>query len=127
MRDIDKTKAQLTNELRELRKRIAELEISEAERKQLKKKIIKYVELDQLKSNLISTVSHELRTPLASIKGYTTMMLDYDHRLQHSEKRQYLHSIDRATNRLTKLIEHLLDTSMLEAGLLRLEKKPISI
>jgi len=78
--------------------------------------------LDRLKSQLLSTVSHELRTPLATIKGYATMLLDYDQRLAGDEKREYLGSVDRATDRLTELIDHLLDMSRLESGQMRIER-----
>ncbi len=84
-------------------------------------------EVDRLKSQLLSAVSHELRTPLASIKGYSTMLLDYDRRLRRDEKREYLESIDNATDRLTELIDHLLDMSRLEAGLFRLDIAPTRI
>ena len=97
------------------------------ERKRAKQKIFEYKELNKLKSNLLSTVSHELRTPLATIKGYATMLLDYDERLDHGEKREQMHSIERATDRLTELVSHLLDMSRLDAGLLKLEKTPTSI
>ncbi len=97
------------------------------ERKRAEKKVVEYEELDRLKSNLLSTISHELRTPLAIIKGYSTMLLDYDRRLRQDEKGQYLESIDRATDRLTELVDGLLDMSRLEAGLLKLNKQPTSI
>lgn len=97
------------------------------EHKQLETKMVEYEELDKLKTNLLSTVSHELRTPLAVIKGYSTMLLDYDRRLQESEKQQHLKSIDRATDRLTELVDHLLDMSRMDAGLMKLEKVPTNI
>jgi len=92
------------------------------ERKLLEKKMIEYEELNKLKSDLLATVSHELRTPLATIKGYSTMILDYDLRLGNKEKLGYLQSIDGATDRLTELVDHLLDMSRLGAGLLNLDK-----
>ncbi len=95
--------------------------------KHLETKMFEYEELDRLKSDLLSTVSHELRTPLATIKGYSTMLLDYDRRLKRDEKREYLSSIDRATDRLTELVDHLLDMSRLEAGLLQMKRRPTSI
>lgn len=97
------------------------------DRKRAERKMVEYEELNRLKSNLLSSVSHELRTPLAVIKGYSTMLLDYDRRLRPGEKGQYLESIDRATDRLTELVDCLLDMSRLEAGLLRLDKQPTSI
>jgi PAS domain S-box-containing protein len=97
------------------------------ERKYLERKVIEYEELSQMKSDLLATVSHELRTPLATIKGYATMILDYFSKLTSNETKEYLKSIDNSTDRLAKLVDNLLDTSRLEAGLLNLEKAPVSI
>jgi len=92
------------------------------ERKLAEAKMFEYEELNRLKGNLLSTVSHELRTPLSTIKGYSTMLIDYDRRLKREEKHDYLEAIDKATDRLTELVDHLLDMSRLDAGLLRLDK-----
>ena len=127
MKDKQKTKQQLIVELAEIRQHVDELEALEIERKRAEKRVIEYEELDNLKSNLLSTVSHELRTPLAIIKGYSTMLVDYDRRLGAREKKEHLQSIDRATDRLTELVDHLLDMSRLEAGLLKLDKRPTNI
>ena len=97
------------------------------ERKYLERKVIEYEELNKMKTDLLATVSHELRTPLATIKGYSTMMLDYFTRLNPNEKRDYLKSIDHSTDRLAMLVDNLLDTSRMEAGLLKLEKHATSI
>jgi PAS domain S-box-containing protein len=97
------------------------------ERKYLERKVIEYEELSKMKSDLLATVSHELRTPLATIKGYSTMMIDYFSKLTSHEKRDYLKSIDHSTDRLAILVDNLLDTSRMEAGLLKLEKAPTSI
>jgi two-component system cell cycle sensor histidine kinase/response regulator CckA len=84
-------------------------------------KVIEYRELDKLKTNLLSTVSHELRTPLASIKGYASMLLEYNNVLKAEQKRESLEAIDRSADRLTELIDHLLDMSRLDAGILGLD------
>lgn len=88
---------------------------------------LEYEQLARTRSEVLSLVSHELRTPLAAIKGYSTMLLDYEKRLKPSEKHDYLVSIDKSAERLTDLVNHLLDVSRLEAGLLTLEKAPSSI
>jgi len=75
-------------------------------------------ESDRLKSQLLSTVSHELHTPLAAIKGFATTLLDNGDKLEQSEKREFLEEIDAAADRLNGLINHLLDFSRLEAGML---------
>jgi PAS domain S-box-containing protein len=97
------------------------------ERKYLERKVIEYEELSKMKSDLLATVSHELRTPLATIKGYSTMILDYFSKLTSDETKEYLKSIDNSTDRLGKLVDNLLDTSRLEAGLLNLEKATVSL
>jgi len=97
------------------------------ERKYLERKVIEYEELSKMKGDLLATVSHELRTPLATIKGYSTMILDYHSRLGSDETMDYLKSIDNSADRLTKLVDNLLDTSRMEAGLLNLEKSPSNI
>jgi K+-sensing histidine kinase KdpD len=89
--------------------------------------VIEYEELSKMKSDLLATVSHELRTPLATIKGYSTMILDYFSKLTSDETKEYLKSIDNSTDRLAKLVDNLLETSRLEAGLLNLEKTPVSM
>jgi len=97
------------------------------ERKYLERKVIEYEVLNKMKSDLLAMVSHELRTPLATIKGYSTLILDYYSRLDSEETKDYLKSIDISTDRLAKLVDNLLDTSRMEAGLLKLEKSPVSM
>jgi K+-sensing histidine kinase KdpD len=97
------------------------------ERKKMAKQLIVYEELNKLKSDLLAKVSHELRSPLATIKGYSTMLLAYEHRLWHGEKHEYLKAIDDATDRLTHLVSQLLDMSRVETGLIQLYKSPTNI
>jgi len=73
-------------------------------------------ELDKLKSSLISTVSHELRTPLASIKGYTTTLLADDVEWDFQSQKEFLKIISDETDRLSALVNDLLDLSRIEAG-----------
>lgn len=79
------------------------------------------------KGDLLPTVLHELCTPLTAIKGYACLLLDCDYRLAHDEKLECLHSINSATDRLTELVENLLDMSRGQAGRLKLQKEPASI
>ncbi len=68
---------------------------------------IKYKESNQVKNSAISTFIHDLRTPIAAIKGYSTMMLDYFPALTAKEAKEYIQSIDNATDKLTELINNL--------------------
>ncbi|MBM4444468.1 MAG: PAS domain S-box protein [Chloroflexi bacterium] len=82
-------------------------------------------EADRLKTELLANVSHDLRTPLTSIKGYTTTILRHFDRLADAEKRDFLHEIEIASDRLTELIENLLQLSKLEAGGFHMQKEPV--
>jgi PAS domain S-box-containing protein len=84
-------------------------------------------EVDRLRTELLANVSHELRTPLASIKGFATMLIDYDKRLTAEEKREYLETIDKNTDRLVELIEQLLEMSRLGTGMLSIKKSPANV
>ncbi|HEB65087.1 MAG TPA: GAF domain-containing protein [Chloroflexi bacterium] len=82
-------------------------------------------ELDNIKSSLISTVSHELRTPLAAIKGYATTLLADDVHWEPEAQREFLTIISEETDRLSTLVNDLLDLSRVEAGSLKIE--PVNI
>ncbi|HLG69414.1 MAG TPA: ATP-binding protein, partial [Chloroflexota bacterium] len=71
-------------------------------------------ESDRLKSALISSVSHELKTPLAAIKASVTSLSDDGH--SADIRHELTDSINRETDRLTRLVSNLLDMSRLEAG-----------
>ncbi len=78
-------------------------------------------EMDQLKTQLLSTVSHELRTPLTSIRGQTTTLLDYADQITPKERQEALRIVDEEAARLDELIGHVLDMSRLETGKLSVE------
>jgi K+-sensing histidine kinase KdpD len=82
-------------------------------------------ESDRLKSALVSSVSHELKTPLAAIKASATALLTPGG--EAGVRRELAESIDRETDRLTRLVTNLLDMSRLEAGALRPELEWVSI
>ncbi len=84
-------------------------------------------DLDRMKSNLISTVSHELRTPLAAIKGYASTLLAEDVEWDSKSQREFLTIISNETDRLTSLVNNLLDLSRIEAGSLKLSLEKCNI
>jgi signal transduction histidine kinase len=84
-------------------------------------------ELDEMKSQLLSTVSHELRTPLASIKGFATTLLREDVEWDEASRHEFLSIIDKESDRLSELIGNLLDMSRIEAGTLRMEPEPTDL
>jgi PAS domain S-box-containing protein len=80
-------------------------------------------ELDRLKSDFVSMVSHELRSPLANLSAAIELMLDAsDHRTPSIEP---LHIARANAQRLTHLIENILNVSQIEAGQMRVQVEPI--
>jgi PAS domain S-box-containing protein len=82
-------------------------------------------ELDRLKSDFVSNVSHELRTPLTAIKGSVDNMLDGITGPMNEKQTRYLARIKSNADRLTRLINDLLDLSRIEAG--KIDLKPANL
>ena len=89
--------------------------------------ITKEVEADRAKSEFVSTVSHELRTPMTAIKGYTDLLHAGAAGKINAEQQRFLSIIKNNTERLTALINDLLDISRIETGRVRFEPKPLQI
>ena len=82
--------------------------------------------LDQLKSEFVSKVSHELRTPLTSIKGFTEILMSYDD-IDAKTRSEFLNIINEESERLTRLINDILDLSKIEAGKIEWQIQPVEI
>ena len=101
---------------RELEERVAERTTElETTNRRLEDANRKLTELDQLKSNFLSTVSHELRTPLTSIKAFAEILLDNQGEDQETQVR-FLEIINSESERLARLINDLLDLAKIESG-----------
>ena len=74
------------------------------------------VELNAAQSRFISNVSHELRTPLFNIKSYVETLYDLGDQLSEDEQREFLGVANAETDRLTRLVNDVLDLSRLESG-----------
>nr|WP_206753477.1 HAMP domain-containing sensor histidine kinase [Microcoleus sp. FACHB-831] len=77
--------------------------------------ITREVELNEAKSQFISNVSHELRTPLFNIKSFIETLHEFGEDLSESERREFLETANRETDRLTRLVNDVLDLSKLES------------
>ncbi len=77
--------------------------------------ITREVELNEAKSHFISNVSHELRTPLFNIKSFIETLHEYGEDLSQSERQEFLETANRETDRLTRLVNDVLDLSRLES------------
>ncbi|MFM2430250.1 MAG: hypothetical protein RLZZ511_1463, partial [Cyanobacteriota bacterium] len=78
--------------------------------------ITREAELNEAKGQFISNVSHELRTPLFNIKSFIETLYEYGDALEPSQQREFLETANRETDRLTRLVNDVLDLSRLESG-----------
>lgn len=82
-------------------------------------------EANRLKGELLSILAHEMRTPLASIKGYSTALLLEDAQWEPEKQREFLEIIDAECDNLSEIVRDLLESSIIDAGLLEIEKEPV--
>ena len=73
------------------------------------------VELNAAQSRFISNVSHELRTPLFNIKSYVETLHDLGDQLSEEDRKEFLAIANAETDRLTRLVNDVLDLSRLES------------
>jgi len=83
-------------------------------------------ELDRLKDEFVAMVSHELRTPLTSIRAFAEILRDGDSLPEH-KRQHFLGVIVHESQRLSRLIEEILDLARLESGRLTLDPKPLDL
>jgi signal transduction histidine kinase/DNA-binding response OmpR family regulator len=80
-----------------------------------------------LKLKFLAMISHELRTPLTSIKGFATTLLATDVEWDIESQQNFIHIISEEADKLTDLIEQLLDLSRLQAGTLRIQTESCTL
>ncbi|MGD9691803.1 MAG: sensor histidine kinase [Phycisphaerales bacterium] len=81
-------------------------------------------ETSQMKTDFVSQVSHELRTPLSSINAYVEMLLDGEARDDES-RREFYTIIKNEADRLSRLIDNMLNISRIEAGIVQIERSEV--
>ena len=79
--------------------------------------------LDRVKSQFVSNVSHELRTPLTSIRLYSSLI----QRSASDNAERYFEPLEREVDRLSKLVEDILQISRIEAGQLELNRRIVDL
>jgi K+-sensing histidine kinase KdpD len=89
--------------------------------------ITRFRTADEIKSTFISIVSHELKTPVALIKGYASTLRRDDARWDKAIIQDSLAVIEEEADRLTQMIEDLLDASRLQAGGIKLNRADVSL
>jgi two-component system sensor histidine kinase KdpD len=81
----------------------------------------------QLQEDFVSTISHELRTPLGFIKGYSTSLLRQDTNWDADTQKEFLNIIDEEADRLSLLIENVLESARLQSKTLPLRFQPLRL
>ena len=95
-----------------LQQKSRELEAATAELREANRRL---TELDRLKDDFVSTVTHELRTPLTSIRAFTEILLE-DPEIDPEQRTKFLGIITKEAERLTRLINQVLDLAKIESG-----------
>src|SRR6185436_6608132 len=112
VRDILDEASQVVVYSHRLEQKSRELEAATAELREANERL---KELDRLKDDFVSTVTHELRTPLTSIRAFTEILLD-DPDVELGQRKKFLGIITKETERLTRLINQVLDLAKIESG-----------
>ncbi len=111
MRILDET-SQVISYSRRLEEKSRELESATTELRQVNERL---KELDRLKDDFVSAVSHELRTPLTSIRSFTEILHD-NPALETEQRAEFLRIVVKESERLSRLINQMLDLSKIESG-----------
>ncbi|MBN1690912.1 MAG: GAF domain-containing protein [Dehalococcoidia bacterium] len=82
---------------------------------------------EQYRAGLISTLAHEMRTPLTSIKGYATALLMKEAAFNSEKQREFLKIIDRECDILEDLIIDHLESSIIDAGMMKIDLQPVRL
>jgi len=85
------------------------------------------VPFQPLSEDYLQSVAQDLNSPLSIIKGYATMLKDYDRRMTFAERQDYLKAVDQATDRLGSMVNALVTVLRHDAGLLKLQLAPADI
>jgi signal transduction histidine kinase len=83
-------------------------------------------ELDRLKAEFVSMASHELKTPLNVILGYLTLLDDGVYGPLNDKQRDVIHTLERQSHSLNRLVRQLLDVSKYDAGGATLDLQPMN-
>ena len=82
---------------------------------------------DSLRRDLIANVSHDLRTPITSLRGYLETLMVKSDRLSESEKREYVETALRHSERLGDLVSDLFELAKLDSMTIELEIEQVAI
>src|SRR4030043_679235 len=123
-RELEERSKNLTRMQRAMLHMMDDLDIAKKEMEKANKELQK---LDQLKSDFVSTVSHELRTPLTVTREAISQVLDGVCGKINKAQKQFLFMSVEGIDRLSRLIENLLDMPKIEAHKIKLKRELIDI
>lgn len=86
--------------------------------------ITERVQAEKRRDEFVSTTSHELKTPITSLKAFAELLEQRINEKGYDELKLYIRKINQQTDKLTKLIEDLVELSRMQTGSLRIENKP---
>ncbi len=120
--DIADETQRLIETSRQLSEKSSELERAAAELRQANQRLRA---LDIQKDEFLSQVSHELRTPMTSVRSFSEILLDET--TAPDDRTRFLQIINEESQRLTRLLDEILDISRLEAGTMVMETAPVDL
>jgi len=107
--DVEQALATLLDQARLAAERLVHAEASA--------RVAAEIEQERLRSALLSSISHDLRTPLAAILGAVTSLRELGPALGPAARADLLVAIEEETRRLSRFVDHLLDMTRLQSGL----------
>ncbi len=113
--------------IRSIKQEVKRKEELEALTENLSRANARLKELDTAKSEFISIASHQLRTPLTAIKGYVSLLLEGSYGVLSQDSRDVLDKVYSVNDRLTHLVEDLLNVSRIEAGRIQYDFRPVQL
>lgn len=114
----------LSDASRKLRLVTEQLEIANRKLKEYEEKALKAEKASQMKSLFLANMSHEIRTPLNAIEGFSRIIVETD---SEEDRMKYYQIIESNNQRLTSLINEILDLSRVESGELEIKKTETDI
>ena len=117
--DKDILLQKLADATRKLKLVSEQLEIANRKLKEYEEKALRAEKASQMKTLFLANMSHEIRTPLNAIEGFSRVIAETD---SEEERMKYYQIIESNNQRLSSLINEILDLSRVESGEIQLKK-----
>ncbi|MGC9502184.1 hybrid sensor histidine kinase/response regulator [Baaleninema sp.] len=118
---LEERVAERTAELQRKTERLIAVE------EELRRSLVKEKEINEFKSNIITTISHEYRTPLTTIFSTSELLEHYRHKLSEEKFVKYLKRIQESVKYLTSLFNDVMFVDRMQVGQLELNCEPIDL